>query len=200
MQFDAISMLGNIISSGIVATGVTLLIEHLRHGRQRKDEVGFLALQLAFLLESYARECADTVEDHQLASDGCSAGAPIREIPSIPPYPVSDAYKLLNRRLLHEVLEFPHKCALAQQSASAWWEYASDNESYVVSLVTNTTVMGARALDIAKGLRSAHGQPRRNFSAPYGRNLETYFVKELRAVEEIDAKRKAENLPHFIAA
>src|SRR5882672_1059315 len=108
MTADFISSLGTVLlGSGLATASTNIGFEYFRERRKRVDATEYLALQISFLLEEYVIVCADKVSDHSTAiSSGGNAGNLINKVPLLPPLPESDAYKLLNRTALNDVLDF----------------------------------------------------------------------------------------------
>lgn len=149
------------LGSGAALTLITVGFELYRHNQQRGDSAGFLALQIAFSLEAYASACADALSEDQTAiQSGESLGEYLKTIPAIPNLPESDAYKLLNRQLLHEIMELQQRRALAIQSANYEMQVV-DDEAYHDAILKSTSLLAKSALSIAKRLRETHKQPKR---------------------------------------
>jgi hypothetical protein len=106
------------LGSGAAIAVAKIFFEHRKDRQQWIDATEYLALQLAFLFEGYAIECADKASDHRTAisSDG-HAGSLIGRVPQLLPLPESDAYKLLDRTVLNDVLDFPQRCQMANEAA-----------------------------------------------------------------------------------
>jgi hypothetical protein len=60
------------LGSGAAIAVSKMIYEYRKDRRQRADAIEYLAIQFAFLLEGYAIECANKVNDHKTAkqSDG----------------------------------------------------------------------------------------------------------------------------------
>jgi hypothetical protein len=167
-----------------------IVFEYRRDRRQRIDDTKYLALQLAFLFEGYAIECADKANDQRTAddSDG-AAGSAIGRVPQLPPLPESDAYKLLDRARLNEVLDFPQRCQMANEAAMFWWDVVGDHDCCHNAMEENTLLMGGRAVDIAKKLRTTYGLDPRDLT--FGKwNIEEFFSKELTKLDKIEQDRR----------
>ncbi len=190
--------IGNFISQFVtvmLGSGASIAIarivsDHRRDKRQRADAAEYLALQLAFLLEGYAIDCAGKVSDHSMAvsSEG-HVGKEIGAVPASPSFPESDAYKLLDRAILNDLLDFPQRCRMAQEAAMAWWDVVGDEDACSTAMLENTLSMGGAAIEIAKGLRKKYALGDR--SLKFGEwDIESFFVEELRTLAERVAKRK----------
>jgi hypothetical protein len=178
------------LGSGAAIAVAKIFFEHHRDRRQRIDAAEYLALQLAFLFEGYAIECADKTNDQRTAddSDG-AAGSAIGRVPQLPPLPESDAYKLLDRARLNDVLDFPQRCQMANEAAMFWWDVVGDNDCCRNAMEENTLVMGGRAVDIAKKLRTTYALGSRDLT--FGEwNIEEFFSQELTKLAKIEQERR----------
>src|SRR5665213_470230 len=126
------------LGSGAALAVSKMIFEYRKDRRQRADATEYLAIQLAFLLEGYAIDCANKANDHKTAEqfDG-HAGALIGSIPTPPPFPEGDAYKLLDRTLLNDLLDFPQRCQMAHEEAMFWWNVVGDEDCCSVALEEN---------------------------------------------------------------
>jgi len=183
-------LLTTVVGSGAGFAVVTLIFEQFRYKEQRTETAGYLALQLAFNFEAFASQCSDVVSDDELAEehDG-HVGKRIGGVPPFAALPESEAYKLLQTSLLHEVMEFPQRRELAQQRVSFWWDVVGDDDSYKGAAVEQTLLLGDRALKLAKRLRQTYRLPSRDFNVDDW-NLETHLDKKAREVKENQRRRE----------
>jgi hypothetical protein len=176
------------LGSGAAIAVAKIFFEHRKDMRQRIDAAEYLALQLAFLFEGYAIECADKASDHRFAIDsGGHAGQSIGRVPDLSTLPESDAYKLLDRSCLNDVLDFPQRCQMANEAAM-FWEDVGHPDCCSVALEENTLQMGSRALDIARNLRRIYALHSRDLTFEEW-DIEEFFYRKLRELEELKQKR-----------
>jgi hypothetical protein len=164
--------------------------DYRKDRRSRDDAAEYLAFQLAFLFEGYAVECAQQASDHDLARqfDG-HAGALIGRVPAVASLPESDAYKLLDRSLLNDVLDFPQRCQMANEAALLWWNVVGDEDCCSEAMEENTLLMGGRAVGIATRLRATYKLGPRDFA--FGTwDIRTFFAKELKQLEDRKQERQ----------
>jgi hypothetical protein len=173
------------LGSGAAIAVSKMIFEYRKDHQQRADATEYLAIQLAFLLEGYAIECANKANDHRIAkqSDG-HAGALIGSIPMPPPFPEGDAYKLLDRTLLNDLLDFPQRCQMANEAAMFLWDVVGDEDSCCVAMEENTVQMGGRAVAIAKKFRIKYKLDSRDLS--FGEwDIADFFDNGLKRLAEL---------------
>jgi hypothetical protein len=178
------------LGSGAAIAVTRLITDYRKDRRKRADAVEYLAFQPAFAFEGYAVECANRASDHDTArrSDG-HAGQLIGRVPPLPNLPESDAYKLLDRCLLNDVLDFPQRCQMANVAAMFWWDIVGDEDCCVQALEENTILTGGRAVDIAKRLRIRYKLGSRDLK--FGTwNINDFFTKGLTKLEEVMSRRR----------
>jgi hypothetical protein len=178
------------LGSGAAIAVAKLIGEYRKDRRQRADATEYLAFQLAFAFEGYAVECAKKASDHDMAQrSGGHAGDLIDRVPPLPELPESDAYKLLDRPLLNEVLDFPQRCQMANVAAMFWWDVIGDDDCCSQPLEENTIFMGGHAVDIAKKLRVKYNLGDRDLT--FGTwNIDDFFAEELKRLEELMLQRR----------
>ncbi len=113
-----------------VALGALLTVvrEWWFQSRKDKKDAEYLSILVSCELERYAARCAAVVGD-----DGLCQGQPDKkgcssiqvETPKFEPHAFSVEWKSLPANLMYEVLDFPYKAELANESVSAAFEYAS---------------------------------------------------------------------------
>jgi hypothetical protein len=94
--------------------------------RENRKDAEYLAIQVSCALEQYVGRCADVVGD-----DGLSYGQPdengYRRIqvatPTFNPELLKVEWKSLPANLMYEVLDFPYKAEVANQSVVGTFEY-----------------------------------------------------------------------------
>jgi hypothetical protein len=178
------------LGSGAAIAVTRFIYDYRKDRRLRADAAEYLAFQLAFLLEGYAVECAQQASDHDTArqSDG-HAGGLISRVPAPASLPESDAYKLLDRSLLNDVLDFPQRCQMANEAAMFWWNVVGDQDCCSEAMEENTILMGGRAVDIATRLRATYKLGSRDLT--FGTwNIRNFFAKELKRLEERNREKQ----------
>jgi hypothetical protein len=189
---DLLAFAGNVVTV-MLGSGAAFSLLHLyTERRKRTDEVGFLATQLAVQFEGYAIECADKVSDNDTAwgSDG-AAGENIRSIPQFAPLPISDAYKLLKRGLVDEMLQLPQDILMAQKSASFTGD-VGDEDEYIKEVRDSTLRIGSQAANMALKLRQKYSLPERLLV--YNEwDIRKYFGDELAKIQQEQEARRLEN-------
>jgi hypothetical protein len=186
----ALQLVTVFLGSGAAIAVAKILFEHRREALQRRDSTEYLALQLAFQLESYAIECARKISDHRLAKEyQGDVGQIIARVPMLAPFPQSEAYRQIDRALLDDVMDFPQRCEMSNQAALFWWEVVGDPDCCNVAMEENTIQMGTRALDIARRLRTHYKLPARNLT--FGKwNLDKFFSEELTKLQAVEIRRQ----------
>lgn len=152
--------------------------------RRRIDDVEFLATTLAVQFEGYAIDCADKVSDHQLAtdSDGC-AGKLIGKIPDFNLVTQHEGYRLLDRAVLDEILQFPQERLLAERAAIFWWDVVGDPDCCNNAYRDNTVKVAHHALMLATKLRSRYKLPKRSMA--YGEwDIREFLAKEVQKLSD----------------
>lgn len=185
-------LLTTFLGSGASFTLISLLFEHRKHRRERIESVSFLALRLAVLLEGYALRCVDEASDHSIAKgSGGHAGTLLGAVPITPTLPDSDSYRLLDKALLHLVLEFPQRRDIAQQEADFWSNVVGDRDCYLNTAWQNTLLIGAHSLDVARRLRDSHSLPRRSLTFGQGRDLGKHLAEQVQSI--LTARKQSNN-------
>jgi cbb3-type cytochrome oxidase subunit 3 len=178
------------LGSGAAIAVAKIVFEYRKDRRHRIDAAEYLALQLAFQFEGYAIECAEKASDHRTAIDsGGHAGQSIGRVPELSTFPESDAYKLLDRSCLNDVLDFPQRCRMANEAAMFWWDVVGDHDCCSVAMEENTLEVGNRALEIARNLRKTYALHLRDLT--FGQwNIEEYFSQEISRLERLKQKHE----------
>jgi hypothetical protein len=115
--------------------------------------VKYIALRLAILFENYAIASTDKFCNHQLANTSDQhAGEYIKKIPTPPPLMLEKKYKLIDLKLLNDILDFPQKCVLANDNALFPIQIDGDKESTLIVLEENTINMAYREAQIFAGV------------------------------------------------
>lgn len=112
---------------------LTVAKEWWFHDRTIRKDAEYLCIQVACELERYATRCADVVSD-----DGLYHGQPnehgCHEIqvttPTFDPKLFDVEWKSLPAVLMYDVLDFPYKGYVANQSVSAAFEYSATPPDY----------------------------------------------------------------------
>jgi hypothetical protein len=121
---------------------------------------------------------------------GGHAGKLIGQVPQLSSLPDSDAYKLLDRSLLNDVLDFPQRCQMANDAAMFWWNVVGDEDSCRTAMEENTLHMGGRAIEISQKLRNAYRRIGSRELTFGDWNIEEFFAQELKKLEQIEQKRR----------
>jgi hypothetical protein len=153
------------IVSSIVTTWVTHLFSLSRKKKEEDSVANYIALRLAILFEDYAIESANKICDHQLVtSSDRTAGKFICEVPMPPPLMLEKEYKLIDLKLLNDILDFPQRCLLANDNAFFLEKMVGDRECTTIALGENTIDMAYRALELGKRLRCQYKLSSRELS------------------------------------
>jgi len=155
-----------ILGGGLFSALVSKLVELFLERKKQKEGVKYLALQLAFLFEGYAIDCASKISDHQMYTDSHgAAGGTMAKIPEPPRLPESSSYEFLKSEMLNRVFAFPQICKIAQdtvtfvgdvQGEDEFWEAVEEEAIKIVS----------EALDIGRELRRNYGLIERQLERP----------------------------------
>lgn len=159
---------------GLVGVALGALLTVVREwwfqSRKNKKDAEYLSILVSCELERYAARCDAVVRD-----DGLCEGQPDEsgsrsvqvEIPKFEPYAFSVEWKSLPAHLMYEVLNFPYKAELANESVSAAFEYLAAAPDYSEGFEERQlqyACLGLAALNLAAKLRSYVGLPSRDIS------------------------------------
>ena len=177
-----LNLLTSFLGSGAALTVAKILIDLRQERQKRRDETGYLALQIAVLLEGYAIECASSASDQQIDTDsGGSAGERLSRVPKFPELPKSDGYKFFDTDLLNSVLDFPQRCEIANKAAIFSMNVGCDDDGKTIE--ENTLRMGESALRLALRIRQKHRLEPRDLR--FGDwDIEDYFREQIKRVTE----------------
>jgi len=121
-----------------------------------------LVIELACLLEGYARECISIVEDYNMREpcpDHISENeyGRIGAIPNFPALPESGAYEFLNIEDYDNLIQFKQRVEEANHSPMSVWnitgDYAETEEAYATTLRD----IHDEAVNLAHDIRHRHG-------------------------------------------
>lgn len=148
------------LASGAIGSVITLLWISARDARERRRQRRDTALELALSLESYARTCRTMM--HKAAWAAAAPAGPLgREASkgvSIPPfaYPDKLQWRVLNRRAISDLREYPATVHSAREYVEAFREFGEPIE--FCGQVEYECAKAARfALDLARVTRRRHG-------------------------------------------
>lgn len=133
--------------------------------RENRKDAEYLAIQVSCALEQYVGRCAEVVGD-----DGLSYGQPDENgycriqvaAPIFKPELLKVEWKSLPANLMYEVLDFPYKAEVANQSVDGAFEYAAtppDFDEGFEERQFQFATLGIAASKLAAKLREHVGLP-----------------------------------------
>ena len=180
MPMDFWTLVSIVAGSSVISAVVTIGVDTYRRQRTSKRHNSLLAMQLAFLFEDYAINCASALSDHDMAdqSQG-AAGKNLQSIPTLLLLPEED-YKEFDQEMLAQVLDFPQRIRMADEEAGFYFEVEGE-ESALACNYRSTVTLAARALDIGAAMRRAYNLPQRNLV--YGKfDVREYLEEEAKKI------------------
>ncbi|WP_406662954.1 hypothetical protein [Gallaecimonas sp. GXIMD1310] len=152
-----------------VALGVFLTVakEWWFQSRKNKKDAEYLSIQVISMLDRFVSGCSAVVDD-----DGLCHGQPDQDgyhriqvkTPSFEPEAAKVEWKSLPANLMYEVLTFPNKVEIANNTISAIFEYGTTPPDYVEGFEERQYLyaeLGLEAAELASKLRAYSGLPMR---------------------------------------
>ena len=108
--------ISNVVALLVTGGPVTVLFGYIKDRRKTQLDVKHLAIELAYLLEEYAINCCELASQHDLAEQSAGhAGQFHGQIPKLPDYPESGAFKNLDLDLLNSLYALPQRILIDNQ-------------------------------------------------------------------------------------
>ena len=151
----------------IVGSLITISRDGWTAWLQRRRDGSYSAIRLICILEDYANDCINVVDDDGTA-DGRPAGCndsgeeyyePQVETPQPPDFPDDIAWRSLPEELMHRALALLNKAKSTDRHISACLEYADspDYDEYFKPRRKGYAKLGLDALELAEDLRRHFG-------------------------------------------
>lgn len=157
---------------------------------KRRDEVGLLATRIAVQLEGYIIQCTDDLSNHEIfSSSKGSAGTSIQRIPKCLDLFHGDSYRLLDRDLLDDILQFPQKIQMAEQELTSLWEVTGDTSLCERRMYRYAVIMGREAVTLSRRLRTRYKLPVRKLVSD-DRDMCEFLDTLLSQIEDEDSRRE----------
>jgi hypothetical protein len=157
-------MLAFAATTGIISAILNQVFGIWRDARvshiKRKSESGYLALQLAALLEGYAHACASFIEKNENAPHFPEDQFPTLNtmLPELPQFPdEKDGWHSIDLKLAGRSLDLRNHLAGSQGVIDTTAEFVEDDLGDEVKM--HAGKLGQEAWALAKDLRSRHGLP-----------------------------------------
>jgi hypothetical protein len=139
--------------------------------RADDKKLHYLSIRLMFLFDGYAETCVNELIDNENASGSDEQiGRSLTRLPEFPSLPEGDDYKLLDQKLLVEILGFPHRKQMAASSISTMIDFC-DHDQIEEALIRKTTKLGTEALKLAEKIRVKYKLPNRDLM--YGQEFDS---------------------------
>lgn len=160
------TMIATIITSAVVATVAGAAMNAWLESRKSKHVTRLDALSAAVSLEGYAIACADRVADHNLAiNSGGHTGSYLSDVPELPELPVAIGFLQPKRAsVANKLMIFPQEVRQANQAITFWWNLTGDIEETREAAVSETALIGLKALEISAELRNSFKLPERGLT------------------------------------
>lgn len=148
-----------VISAGVVSALVTSILNLWNERRKEQASAGFLALQIASLMEDFAAACSQRLAENQLYQDSDGiAGNWNFGFPDLAAFPDdAAAWRHLKRDLAERCFAFRPGLKAAMQAVHELVEYDTDQAGDL--FVHRCREEALEALRIARDLRSEYGFP-----------------------------------------
>lgn len=189
---------------GVVIGGLLTVAKEwwFQHRKTRKD-AEYLSIQVSCELERYVARCAEVIGD-----DGLCQGQPDENgyhtvqvaPPKFNPKSFNVEWRSLPADLMYEIIDFPYKAEVANQSVSVAFEYAATPPDYREGFEERRfqyATLGIAASQLATKLRNHVGLPHRSVGDWDPVNN---MIEQKSAIELLRAKRANRHaLPDLIS-
>ncbi|MGB0921378.1 MAG: hypothetical protein ACPG1C_08665 [Alphaproteobacteria bacterium] len=154
----------------IVGSLIPWFKDTLENRRSRKEFATYLAVRVICLLDEFAENCVDVVQD-----DGTAEGRPARTtesgecycvpqvpLPIVPNFPEDLDWRSIETGLMYRILSLPDAVRRCDRyiSASSEHAYPPDYEEVFEARQLGYAQLGLEALEIAGCLRTSYGLPK----------------------------------------
>ena len=120
--------------------------------RTTKRKGKYAAIKLSVLLDKFALDCAEIMQDIDNAhSSGGHVGHFHTDLPEFKEYPKEIDWESLDARLAFDVLSFSNEVTIRNRAIDGYMEYV-DDEGGPTECGKHCAMQGARALDISRRL------------------------------------------------
>ena len=180
-------LFGLLLTSSVMAAGVTVGVTWLRDHLKNDKEAKFAALYLAIALEAYAEMLSDMVSNAETHIDSRGASGKEPEgIPDIPEYPDVD-WRAFGIEGTQMALAFLNAINLVQGKITHEREFNPEEADYQIRVLG--THLGVTAIEMAEDFRRRRGLRLREFHPEWG--MKAFLLRQEAIYKKRDLSRQA---------
>lgn len=150
-----------VLSSSFLAAGLTQILGWGRDLWKRREDKKYAELYLAAALSEYATKAAMAIEDDEnYESSDCNLGAPLSNVPELPPLPDTINWRALGTAMTKEMLTFPVELSRFRAMVAFEKDLLLDDEDISRTIREFTARAALKALYLSAKLEAGYaGEP-----------------------------------------